>query len=54
VFGNDEAIDFASRALALGAPGGLRFELLLVREAANATRRSCRASRRLEECSRSQ
>ncbi len=38
VFGNDEAIDFASRALALGAPGGLRFELLLVREAANATR----------------
>jgi DNA-binding SARP family transcriptional activator/tetratricopeptide (TPR) repeat protein len=38
IFANDEAVDLSSRALALGAVGTTRFELLLVREAANARR----------------
>jgi tetratricopeptide (TPR) repeat protein len=38
IFANDEAVDFSSRALALGASGATRFALLLVREAANARR----------------
>jgi predicted ATPase/DNA-binding SARP family transcriptional activator len=38
VFANDEAIAFATRALALDADAATRFELLLVREAANARR----------------
>jgi len=38
MFANDEAIDFASRGLALGAAGDERFALLLDREAANALR----------------